>query len=141
MSHHTLEDQLKILDDWLQAEEDTIAMTSKISSATKNPVIKIFMDVIRTDSAKHKRIQEFLKSTMTEAAVNVSFDEIGEISGMINGHLALEQKTVDMAKNLVAETKLPVQKELIEYLLEDEQKHVKLLNSLAEFKSFAIKNT
>jgi hypothetical protein len=141
MSHHDTESQVKLLDQWLVAEDDTIAMTNKISASTKNDTIKIFMDIIRTDSAKHKRIQEFLKAAMTVKAPSLSFGEISEISGMINEHLALEQKTVDLGKELVAEMKLPVIKELFQYLLDDEEKHVRLLNSLAAFKEFAQKNT
>ena len=141
MSHHDTESKVKLLNDWLVAEDDTIAMTSRISGSTENDTIKIFMDIIRTDSAKHKRIQEFLKSALTEKAPAVSFDEIAKISEMINDHLALEQKTVDYAKLLLSEEKLPVIKELFEYLLEDEEKHVRLLNSLAAFKGYAQKNT
>ncbi len=141
MSHHTTEAKVNLLNEWLVAEDDTIAMTTKISGSTDNDTIKIFMDIIRTDSAKHKRIQEFLKSAMTVKAPSLDFGQIAEISAMINDHLALEQKTVDLGKQLVAEEKLPVIKELFEYLLEDEEKHVRLLNSLAAFKEYAQKNT
>lgn len=141
MSHHDTESQVKLLDEWLVAEDDTISMTTDIGKATNNETIKIFMDIIKTDSAKHKRIQNFLKDALTKQAPALGFDEIAEISGMINEHLALEQKTVDLGKQLVAEMKLPVIKELFQYLLEDEEKHVHLLNSLAAFKEFAQKNT
>lgn len=133
--------QVELLDEWLAAEDDTISMTNKITGATQNDSIKIFMDIIRTDSAKHKRIQEFLKNAMTKAAPSLSFDEIATISEMINEHLALEQKTVDLGKQLTADIKLPVIKQLFEYLLEDEEKHVRLLNSLIEIKAAAHMNT
>ena len=99
------------------------------------------MDIIRTDSAKHKRIQDFLKKALTAQSPVVSFDEIGDISQMVNDHLELEQKTVDYGNELVKDVNLPIVKELLEYLLEDEQKHVRLLKSLAAMKEFAQKNT
>lgn len=141
MSHHNTEDKVKLMNQWLEAEDETIEMTNKISQSSENETIKIFMDVIRTDSAKHKRIQNFLKDALTKKSPTMSFEEISQISGMINDHLALEQKTVDLGKQLAAEEKLPVIKELMEYLLDDEQKHVRLLNSLASFKEWAQKNT
>jgi rubrerythrin len=141
MSHHTPEERIKILDEWIKAEEETIAMTNKIAGATENDSIKLFMDIIRTDSAKHKRIQEYLKKAMAMQAPALSFDEIGEISGMINEHIELEQKTVDMGHQLAAEMRLPIIKELISYLLKDEEKHVELLRNLAAFKTFAQMNT
>ena len=73
MSHHDTESKVKILNEWLAAEDDTIAMTNQITGASGNDTVKIFMDVIRTDSAKHKRIQEFLKTSMTEKAPTLSF--------------------------------------------------------------------
>lgn len=132
---------LDLLDQWLIAEDETIEQTKKIGSATENDSIKIFMDIIRTDSAKHKRIQDFLKKALTTQAPTVSFDQIGDISQMVNDHLELEQKTVDYGNELVKDVNLPVVKELLEYLLEDEQKHVRLLKSLAAMKEFAQKNT
>ena len=132
---------LDLLDQWLVAEDETIEQTKKIGSATENDSIKIFMDIIRTDSAKHKRIQDFLKKALTAQSPVVSFDEIGDISQMVNDHLELEQKTVDYGNELVKDVNLPVVKELLEYLLEDEQKHVRLLKSLAAMKEFAQKNT
>ena len=139
--HHDTESKVNLLNDWLKAEDDTIGITNKITLATNNDSIKIFMDIIRTDSVKHKKMQHFLIEALTVKAPALSSDEIAKVSEMLNEHLALEQKTVDLAKELLAEEKLPVIKELFEYLLEDEQKHVRLLNSLGALKGYAQKNT
>lgn len=135
------ENFVRLLDNWLEAEDQTIAMTNQISESTPNPTIRIFMTAIRADSVKHKLIQQFLKSALTEQAPALSFDEIARVSGMINDHLALEQKTVDIGTEMAADMKLPVLKELLQYLLEDERKHVALLNALAALKEAAQKNT
>ena len=132
---------LKLVDEWMVAEDDTIAMTGKIAKSTKNKTIKIWMDIIKTDSQKHKKVLAFIKDSLTKEAPAVSYDEIGEISGLINDHLALEQKTVDLGHQMVSKLRLPIQKQLFEYLLADEQKHVQMLNALAAFKAFATQNT
>ncbi len=141
MTRYKTEEKVNLLNNWLTAEDQTIEMTNNISKSTDNETIKIFMDIIRTDSAKHKRIQSFLVDAMTKQAPALDFGEIADISQMINDHLALEQKTVDLGMELAKEEKLPVIKELLEYLLEDEEKHVKLLNALSDFKQWAQQNT
>lgn len=132
---------LELLDEWLKAEDETIEMTNKISQSTDNDAIKIFMTIIRTDSAKHKLIQNYLKDALTKGAPAMAFNEIAEVSGMINDHLALEQKTVDFGEEIAGDLNLPVIGELWNYLLDDEKKHVTLLNALAKMKEFAQKNT
>ena len=136
-----LEKLLGLLDHWIKAEDDTIEMTNKISGTTENPTIKLFMTAIRSDSAKHKLIQEYLKGAMTRQAPVVSPDEIATISGMINDHLELEQKTVDYGVALTRDMNLPIIKQLFEYLLDDERKHVTLLTALADLKNAATSNT
>jgi rubrerythrin len=132
---------LALLDEWLAAEDDTIAMTSRIHKATRNEAIRLYMEIVRMDSMKHKKIQEFLKETMTQRAASLSFDEIGAISGMVNDHLVLEQKTVDLGHEILPKVALPIEKQLFEYLLADEQLHVQLLRSLSQFKGAAETNT
>ena len=132
---------LALLDEWLQAEDDTVAMTARVGKATKNEAIHLYMDIIRTDSLKHKKIQQFLKTTMTERAVALSFDEIATIAALVNDHLALEQKTVDLGHEILPKITHPVEKQLFDYLLSDEELHVQLLQSLALFKGAAERNT
>jgi rubrerythrin len=130
-----------LLQDWLKAEDDTIEMTNKISATTTNETIRLFMLIVRADSVKHRQIQQFLLDAMTKQAPAISLEEIADISEMINEHLALEQKTVDLGKSLVGQNKLPILKELMQYLLDDEEKHVRLLQSLAAMKEYVHKNT
>ena len=136
-----IDEILALLDEWLKAEDDTIAQTNKISAGTGNETIKVFMDIIRTDSAKHKRIQQFMKDSLTKASPALSFDEIATISDMVNEHLKLEQATVDMGQQLFEKMKLPILKDLADYLLADERLHVNLLNAMINFKGHAEKNT
>jgi rubrerythrin len=130
-----------LLKEWLDAEEQTIKMTNRISTSTDNPAVKMFMTIIRSDSAKHKLVQEYLLNSLTVKAPEVTFEEIGEISGMINEHLALEQKTVELGQTLAEEINLPIITDLLNYLVDDERKHVTLLNALIHIKSVAQRNT
>lgn len=132
---------LALTEEWLKAEDETIQMTKDIADTTDNETIALWMYIIRSDSTKHKRILRFIKKSLTRNAPALSFDEIATVSGMINDHLKLEQKTVDLGQEITPKVRLPIQKKLFQLLLTDEKKHVQFLESLAEFKEFTQKNT
>lgn len=132
---------LKLIEEWLKAEDDTIEMTKKVREKSANETIALWMYIIRSDSAKHKRILKFIKKSLTKQAAMLSYEDIAAISQMVNTHLKLEQKTVDLGTQITPKVRLPIEKKLFQLLLEDERKHVAFLESLAEFKSWATRNT
>jgi hypothetical protein len=132
---------LASLKEWLVHEDETIEMTNKVTAASNNASVKLIMDIIRMDSVKHKRIQQYMIDSMETSAPAISYDEISSISGIINEHIELEQKTVDLSAGLADAIKFPIQARLFEYLQEDEKKHVILLKMLANYKDWATKNT
>jgi hypothetical protein len=135
------EQVLALVEEWLQAEDDTIQMTKDIATETENETISLWMYIIRSDSTKHKRILNFIKKSLTKKSAVLSYDEIGAVSEMIKEHLKLEQKTVDLGAELKPKVRLPIEQQLFDLLLTDERKHVKFLEALSSFKDFASRNT
>ena len=123
-----------IMEKWQKLEDDTIKMTSDIIGKTDNKLIKQVMEIIRQDSAQHRRVQQFIVETMTKEAVRLQPEELADIWDLIEKHIAMEEETVRLAEEAKRDTGLLVQKYFINYLLTDERKHVELLDRLNEVK-------
>jgi hypothetical protein len=137
----TKELQEKIVDNmkrWQKIENASVASTGNVIEATDNPVVRLIMEVIQRDSQFHYRVQEFIADSLTRKTVVLSTDELAKIWDMIEKHIKLEEKTVELADEALEALKgkkMLVQEYLLRYLLEDEKKHNKILADLEKIKA------
>ena len=106
---------------------------------TDNLLVRQIMEIIRNDSVQHHRVQQFLIDTVETAAVKLSREEMGDVWARIEEHDKLEREVIGIAKELKKESKDPVHKVLLTYLITDEEKHDTLLNQLDELKAHLAK--
>ncbi len=125
---------VKTLKSWLVVEDDSIKMAKSVSSKTENPFVKMIMDIIAHDSALHKKVQQFIIDSLDKKAISLQPEELEVIWDLIEKHIKLEKKTIELAEEAKGETRLYVQRYLLNYLLEDERKHNALLERLEEIK-------
>jgi uncharacterized tellurite resistance protein B-like protein len=128
-------DELKAtLRRWQEIEEEAITQTSAIINKTHNPLIKLVMEIIRQDSAMHKRVQQVILDSLEKQAFSLTPEELGDVWDLIEKHAAAEKETIELAEKARKNCRLFVQRHLLTYLTEDEQKHDRLLNQLEDFK-------
>ncbi|MFH2055114.1 MAG: hypothetical protein ABIJ61_04080 [bacterium] len=136
----TKEIQEKIVDNmhrWQKIENAAVAQTGKIIEKTDNPLIRMVMEIIQRDSQMHYRVQEMIADTLTTKTVKLDPDDLLEVWDLIEKHIELEKKTVELAAEAISAIegkKMVVQEYLLRYLLEDEQKHNHILDSLETIK-------
>jgi hypothetical protein len=123
-----------ILRRWQDDENATIAQMTAIIGKSKNPFVKLLMEIVRNDSIMHHRVQQFMIDTLTEKTVTLTPEELGEIWELVEKHIAMERSTIGYGEELSKLCTLLVQKHLLAYLLTDEAKHDKLLSQLEDFK-------
>jgi hypothetical protein len=137
----TKELQEQIIDNmrqWQKIENASVASTGNVIDATDNPIIRLVMEIIQRDSQFHYRVQEMIADSLESKTVALSTDDLANVWDMIEKHIKLEQKTVELAqKSLEAlkGKKMLVQEYLLNYLLEDENKHNKVLEHLEKIKA------
>jgi hypothetical protein len=123
---------------WQKIEDASVSSTGQMIEKTQNPLLRLVMEIIQRDSQMHYRVQEFIADSIEHKAVSLTPDELVAIWGMIENHIALEKKTVEMAEQAIASLKgqqgMIVQHYLVNYLLEDEKKHNDLLKNLDDIK-------
>jgi len=125
------------MEKWQQLENAIMAITARTMEKTTNPIIHLVMEIIQRDSQMHYRVQEWIADSLENKTVSLTPDEIGEVWTLIEQHIELEKKSVEMAQQALDSMKgkyMVVQSYLLNYLLEDEQKHNNLLNALEKIK-------
>ena len=136
----TKEIQQAIVDNmrrWQKIENASVASTGKIIDKTDNPVVRLIMEVIQRDSQFHYRVQEMIADSLETKTVTLTPDDLGEVWEMIEKHIELEKKTVELAEEALENLKgkkMVVQEYLLHYLLEDEKKHNLVLDQLGIIK-------
>ena len=128
---------ISTMENWQRFENMTIALTGQIMEKTKNPIIRLIMEVIQRDSQMHYRVQEWIADSLERKAVSLTPEEIGEVWEMIERHIELEKKSVQIAEQTLASLKgkaMVIQAYLLNYLMEDEKKHNNLLSALDSIK-------
>ena len=136
----TKEIQQSIIDNmkrWQKIENGSVASTGRIIEKTDNPIIRLVMEIIQRDSQFHYRVQEFIADSLQYKAVTLNPDELAQIWDMVEKHIEIEEKTVELAQSsleAIKGKKMLVVEYLLTYLLEDEKKHNLVLAHLAKIK-------
>jgi hypothetical protein len=118
---------------WQKVENASVASTGRVIEKTENPIVRLVMEIIQRDSQMHYRVQELIADSL-EKGIAITPDDIGDVWGMIEDHIKLEKKTMELAQMSLDAIKgskgMLVQAYLLEYLLDDERKHTQLLERL-----------
>ena len=61
---------VKTLKKWQVVEDQSVKSTSEIMAKTKNPIVKHIMEIIKQDSAMHKRIQQLIIDSFEKQAIS-----------------------------------------------------------------------
>jgi rubrerythrin len=119
---------------WQEIESAAIAQTTAVMEKTRNPLIRLVMEIIRQDSAMHRRVQQVILDSLEKEAFSLTPEELGDVWEMIEKHASMEKETIALAEKARRNCRLFVQRHLLTYLIEDEQKHDRLLTQLEDFK-------
>ena len=126
---------LKTLKKWQIVEDQSVKSTTEIMAKTNNPVVRHIMEIIRQDSAMHKRIQQLIIDSFEKEAITLSPEELGGIWEMVDKHIELEKETIRLAEESRKNSKNFVVRYLLGYLMTDEQKHNEILAQMEDVKS------
>ena len=86
---------------------------------------------------EEKEFVQLIADSLESKTITLTPEELGNVWDAIEKHIKLEKKTVEYAneaKEALKGKKMVVQEYLIDYLLIDEEKHNKILESLATIK-------
>jgi hypothetical protein len=119
---------------WQELEVATVTQTTAIIEKTENPLIRLVMEIIRQDSVMHKRVQQVMLDGLEKQAFSLTPEELGAVWDLVEQHAQMEKQTIRLAEEARRHCRLFVHRHLLTYLIEDEQKHDRLLTQLEDFK-------
>jgi hypothetical protein len=122
------------LDKWQKMESLSAKTCAEVQKRTENTLIKMIAEIIRKDSESHIEVLKLIKDSLTKEAIHLTPDELVEIWDLIEGYHSIEHTSMDIAQEAIRDSRLFEIRFLLTYLLEDESKHLKLLNQLDDFK-------
>ena len=129
------ENLLKVLKDWQSVEDKSVKSTTEIMGKTKNSLVRLIMEIIRQDSAMHKRVQQLIVDSFEKEAISLTPEELAGIWDMVENHIELEKETVRLAEEARKNSKSFVIRYLLNYLMIDEQKHNRILEQMEDIKA------
>jgi hypothetical protein len=138
MSTKEIQEQLVAnMQRWQKIEDASVASTGRVIEKTSNPLLRLVMEIIQRDSQMHFRIQELIADSLTTKSITLTPEDLAEVWDMIEGHIRIEKSTVEMGEEALSSLKgkkMLIQEYLLRYLLDDENKHNRLLEQLESIK-------
>ncbi len=122
---------------WQRVEDASVASTGRAIEKSRNPLIRMVMEIIQRDSLMHYRVQQMIADSLERETISLSPDELADVWDIIESHIKIEEKTVELAEEALGALqgkKMIVQEYLLHYLLNDERKHEALLADLEAIK-------
>ena len=129
------ENLVKTLKKWQKIEDESVKSTSAIIGKTKNPIVRQIMEIIKQDSAMHKKVQQVIIDSFEKEAINLDPEELSDIWGMVEKHIELEKETVRLAEESRKNSNSFIVRYLLGYLMTDEQKHNDILQKMEDIKA------
>ena len=128
------ENLVEILKQWQNIEDESVKSTSAIIAKTSNPIIKQIMEIIKQDSAMHKKVQQVIIDSFEKEAISLAPEELSDIWTMVENHIELEKETVRLAEEARKNSNSFMIRYLLGYLMKDEQKHNEILQQMEDIK-------
>lgn len=128
------ESLVAVLRAWQRIETRSMAQAAAIVERTRNPAIRMVMEIIQHDSSLHHQVQQFIIDSMEGQAVVLTVEDLEHVWAALEAHIEAERKTGELvaaARRSLAGTRNVVQQLLLSYLATDEEKHDALLEDLA----------
>ena len=113
---------LDTLKKWQVVEDQSVKSTSDIIAKTKNPIVRQIMEIIRQDSAMHKKVQQLIIDSFEKQAISLTPEELADVWSMVEKHIELEKETIRLAEESRRNSNNFVIRYLLGYLMTDETK-------------------
>jgi hypothetical protein len=119
---------------WQKVEDDSVQSTTEIIAKTKNAVVKQIMEIIKQDSAMHKKVQQLIIDGFEKEAIQLQPEELSDVWSLVENHIELEKETIRLAEESRKNSNSFIVRYLLGYLMTDEQKHNDILAQMEDVK-------
>ncbi len=118
------------LKEQIKLEEHIVKVANASVSNTKNELIRYLIQAIAIDSNKHALMLTALISHLESKTPFISEEKRDKLGENIKEHITLEANAIKTYGDLIPKTNDPGIKQVLEYILDDEHRHHKLLKKI-----------
>lgn len=121
---------MAFLKDQIILEEKIVKIAKASVKNTKNELVRYLIEAISIDSNKHALMLNALLAHLQSKTPFISEEKRDELGTNIKEHINLEALAIKTYGALIPETEDPGAKQVLEYILDDEKRHHKLLKRI-----------
>ncbi|MCW4005109.1 MAG: ferritin-like domain-containing protein [Candidatus Bathyarchaeota archaeon] len=111
-------------------EDQTAKKLTPLFQSAKNPLIKLYLHSIILDTMRHSDTYQMILELNDTALVGQQSQALGKQE--LTAHINEEAKMLKQTQDLIQTTTDPKIKQLLQNILEDEQKHHKTLTNILD---------
>jgi hypothetical protein len=129
---------VEVLRTWQHVETRSMAQSAAIIERTRNPVIRMVMQIFQHDSSMHHQVQQFIIDSLVSRSLSLTVEDLEHVWKAIEVHIEAERRTSELvaaAREAMSGTKNVVQQLLLSYLASAQEKHDLLLEELGLIRS------
>jgi len=124
-------DQLKaFLKKQIALEEKIVRIAKKSVKDTQNELVKSLIQAIAIDSNKHALMLNAILARLESKTPFIEEAKRDQLGKNIQAHIEMEAYAIKTYKELIPQTEDPGSKQVLEYILDDENRHHRLLTQL-----------
>jgi hypothetical protein len=123
-----------LMKQWQKIEDASVNNSTEVIKNSENPLVHLVMEIIRQDSVMHRRVQQLIIDHLEKKPLVIDVEELKSFWDLIEDHNEIEKKTIALAEEAFKDVKSPIIAYMLDYLLNDERKHDKLLDDLNKIK-------
>ncbi len=83
---------------WQSIEDAVTGLTGQVIDKTENSFVRLIMEIIQRDSQMHHWIEEWIADSLEYKTVSLTPEELGQVWELIERHLELEKKVVEIVE-------------------------------------------
>ncbi|MBI5741738.1 MAG: hypothetical protein HZA16_13605 [Nitrospirae bacterium] len=122
-----------------EIESRNIEYSDKEIPKARSPFIKAMLKTLKLDAERHCIMEQMIIEGVKKEAVNLSPEELADLSGHLNRHLDNEERALSLAQEALKKGGSPVPSYLLQYLVADIQQQNTILKQFEdELKTVAI---
>ena len=126
-------EQLKtFLKEQIVLEEKIVRKAKASVKNTKNELVRHLIQAIAIDSNKHALLLNAILARLESKTPFIDEEKRDQLGNNIKEHINLEAHAIKTYQELIPKTEDPGSKQVLEYILDDEKRHHKLLKRLYE---------
>ncbi len=123
---------------WQNIETASVELAEESMGRIQNPLVRSVFQILKRDSEMHHILQQLVIDSLEKESISLTPEDVAAIDDAITRHDEVEKNVVQLAQYTLDDLSgsgYSIQKFLLNYLLEDEKKHDRLLENLKNVKS------